>query len=390
MASISIHGLNKSFGTTSVLRDIDLVIDDGEFMTLVGPSGCGKSTLLRIVAGLEEASSGSVRIAGRAVDGLRPSDRDLSMVFQSYALYPHLTVAQNIAVPLRMRRLSTLQRLPLLGRLLPGSRAALAWIAEEVEQAAQMLDITHLLGRKPSQLSGGQRQRVALGRAMVRHPQAFLMDEPLSNLDAKLRVHMRTEIAQLHRRLGTTFLYVTHDQAEAMTMSDRVAVMMDGLILQCDAPDRVYDDPAHLRVAEFIGSPRINVVHAMRVAGGVALGDRPLNLGAGLAAVALRSTDARLTLAFRAEHATLGDAATAPLRGVVTHLENLGPEVLVHIDAGSLADGPIVVRIAPQAVRPALGEAVGVVLRERAPMLFGERGERLRAGDAHAEEALRG
>ena len=261
MAGIEIDGITKNFGRTEVLRRVDLDIRPGEFMTLVGPSGCGKSTLLRIVAGLEMQSSGSVRIAEAAVDGLRPRDRDLAMVFQSYALYPHLTVAENIAVPLRMRRLKGHQRWPLVGRLMPGTGSLESAIAAEVQSVAAMLDIGHLLDRKPGQLSGGQRQRVALGRAMVRHPKAFLMDEPLSNLDAKLRVHMRAEIAQLHRRLGTTFIYVTHDQAEAMTMSDRIAVMMDGAVLQVAAPEIVYNDPKDIRVAEFIGSPKINVLN---------------------------------------------------------------------------------------------------------------------------------
>jgi multiple sugar transport system ATP-binding protein len=280
--------------------------------------------------------------------------------------------------------------------MLPGSRAALASIAREVAQAAQMLDIEPLLARKPSQLSGGQRQRVALGRAMVRHPQAFLMDEPLSNLDAKLRVHMRTEIAQLHRRLGATFVYVTHDQAEAMTMSDRVAVMMDGAILQCDAPGRVYDDPAHLRVAEFIGSPRINVLKVRRMPGkGLMLDGRSLDFGPEFDGLVRAAADAEpdaptdWALAFRAEHAALGPACSAPIRGQVRHLENLGPEVLVHIDAGSLADGAVVIRLAPQAARPTLGEHVGVVFRERAPMLFGADGVRRRHDGADAGGARR-
>jgi multiple sugar transport system ATP-binding protein len=396
MQGIDISGVTKRFGTADVLRRIDLSIDDGQFMTLVGPSGCGKSTLLRIVAGLDAQTGGSVRIGGQVVDGLRPADRDLSMVFQSYALYPHLTVAQNIAVPLRMRKLRPSQRLPWVGRWLPGSGAVDRDIRAEVEQTAAMLDIGALLQRKPAQLSGGQRQRVALGRAMVRHPKAFLMDEPLSNLDAKLRVHMRSEIVQLHRRLGTTFLYVTHDQAEAMTMSDRVAVMMDGAILQCDVPDAVYDDPVDLRVAEFIGSPKINVVAADCAADGVlTVHGRVLSLAlAGPEGDRDREPDRELdrqrnarlsghrgpmSVAFRAEHAALMAPARAPLRGTVSHLENLGSERLVHVQLDPPQAGPVVVRTAPQDPRPALGAVVGIGFCVRQPLLFDAQGVRVRS-----------
>ena len=218
MATISIEGVRKSFGPVEVLKDISLEIADGEFLTLLGPSGCGKSTLLRIVAGLERNDAGAIAIGGRRVDELPARDRDIAMVFQSYALYPHMTVAENIGLPLSMRRMNVWQRLPWLGSLLPGTAAARKTIARDVAEAAQALEIGPLLGRKPGQLSGGQKQRVALGRAMVRHPAAFLLDEPLSNLDAKLRVQMRTELTELQRRLGATMIYVTHDQAEAMTM----------------------------------------------------------------------------------------------------------------------------------------------------------------------------
>ncbi|MEM7635190.1 MAG: ABC transporter ATP-binding protein, partial [Pseudomonadota bacterium] len=260
MAEVQIRNVSKRFGTTTVLENASLTISKGEFVSLIGPSGCGKSTLLRIISGLEVQDTGQIVIGDRTVDDLRPSARNLAMVFQSYALYPHLNVASNIAMPLRMQRLNGFQRLPVIGRFLPGSATANDGIARQVRDAAEMLDISHLLERKPGQLSGGQRQRVAVGRALVRDPAAFLLDEPLSNLDAKLRVHMRTEIAQLHRRLKATFIYVTHDQVEAMTMSDRIAVMMDGDIIQVGTPDEVYDQPVDIRVAEFIGSPKINVV----------------------------------------------------------------------------------------------------------------------------------
>jgi multiple sugar transport system ATP-binding protein len=353
MAGIDIDGITKNFGRTEVLRRVDLDIRPGEFMTLVGPSGCGKSTLLRIVAGLEMQSSGSVRIAETAVDGLRPRDRDLAMVFQSYALYPHMSVRKNIGFGLSL------------------SGAAKESVAERVGRVAGMLQIGELLDRRPRELSGGQRQRVALGRAMVRHPKAFLMDEPLSNLDAKLRVHMRAEIAQLHRRLGTTFIYVTHDQAEAMTMSDRIAVMMDGAVLQVAPPEVVYNDPKDIRVAEFIGSPKINVLPAMVTADGtLAVEDRMIRL-----APAAR-TGELVRLAFRPEHAALAAPERAALLGRVAHLENLGSDLLVHILAGE-EEHPLVVRTAPGAIRPQIGETVGIDLAGRLPLLFGQDGKRI-------------
>lgn len=347
MADISLSGIVKRHGDTPVLNGISLDIRSGEFLTLVGPSGCGKSTLLRIVAGLDVQDRGEVAIAGRRVDGLRPKDRDVAMVFQAYALYPHLSVFDNIALPLRVRRLGDMQRLPLFGRLMPGRRAIESGIRRDVQETAASLDITHLLGRKPGQLSGGQRQRVALGRAMVRHPAVFLMDEPLSNLDAKLRVQMRTEICSLHRRLRTTFVFVTHDQAEAMTMSDRVAVMMGGELVQVGAPDELYHDPQDLRVAEFIGSPKINVLPIE------ALGQE----GRGLAS----AFPGAAKLAFRPEAAELAPAASAPLPGQIVAVENLGSDIFVHV-AASVAQHalPLVVRVAPSARRYAIGNIVGI------------------------------
>ena len=257
--AVELHRIGKGFGADDVLKNIDLSVRPGEFLSLVGMSGCGKSTLLRIIAGLEQPDRGSVTIGGEDVTDRDPSDRNLAMVFQSYALYPHMTVRQNIATPLRMRRLSLGQRLPLVGRL-TSSEQSLREIDEAVAAAAALLQIDHLLDRKPAQLSGGQRQRVALARALVREPAAFLMDEPLSNLDAKLRAHMRDELAGLHRRLGATFIYVTHDQVEAMTMSDRIALMSEGRIEQLGTPDELYSRPATLTVARFIGSPSINLL----------------------------------------------------------------------------------------------------------------------------------
>lgn len=258
--ALHLQAIEKSFGDNRILAGIDLQVRAGEFIALVGPSGCGKSTLLRIAAGLERPDSGRVLLNGRDLTAARAADRDMAMVFQSYALYPHLSARQNMALPLIMRRLSALERLPWVGPFIGGTRAKLAAIRQEIEQSAHTLKITPLLDRKPAQMSGGQRQRVALGRALVRHPKAFLMDEPLSNLDASLRLHMRAEIAELHYRAGVVTVYVTHDQEEALSIADRVAVMMGGRILQLDTPQAIYRDPQHIDVACFIGSPRINII----------------------------------------------------------------------------------------------------------------------------------
>jgi multiple sugar transport system ATP-binding protein len=241
MAEIVLDRVTKSYpdGATAV-KELSITIGEGEFLILVGPSGCGKTTTLNMIAGLEDISSGELRIGGERVNEKAPKDRDIAMVFQSYALYPHMTVRQNIAFPLTLAKMKK------------------AEIAEKVEDTARILDLTDFLDRKPSQLSGGQRQRVAMGRAIVRHPKAFLMDEPLSNLDAKLRVQMRGEIARLQRRLGTTTVYVTHDQTEAMTLGDRVVVMRGGVAQQIGTPDELYERPANLFVAGFIGSPAMN------------------------------------------------------------------------------------------------------------------------------------
>lgn len=254
MAEIVLENVTKSYdGGATAVQDLSLTIADGEFLILVGPSGCGKSTTLNMIAGLEDISSGELRIGGERVNEKEPRDRDIAMVFQSYALYPHMTVRQNIAFPL------TLAKMPK------------AEIAAKVEETAKILDLTALLDRKPAQLSGGQRQRVAMGRAIVRSPKAFLMDEPLSNLDAKLRVQMRTEIARLQARLGTTTVYVTHDQTEAMTLGDRVVVMSGGVAQQVGTPDELYNEPANLFVAGFIGSPSMNFFPATRTDVGVQL-----------------------------------------------------------------------------------------------------------------------
>ena len=243
MASLSLKNIYKKYpGGVIAVSDFNLEIKDKEFIILVGPSGCGKSTTLRMVAGLEEISSGELHIGDRLVNDVAPKDRDIAMVFQNYALYPHMTVFDNMAFGLKLRKTSKEE------------------IRRRVEEAARILDIEHLLERKPKALSGGQRQRVALGRAIVREPKVFLLDEPLSNLDAKLRAQMRTELTKLHQKLGTTFIYVTHDQTEAMTMGTRIVVMKDGLIQQCDAPQILYDKPCNMFVAGFIGSPQMNFI----------------------------------------------------------------------------------------------------------------------------------
>ncbi len=243
MASLSLKGIYKKYpGGVIAVSDFNLEIKDKEFIILVGPSGCGKSTTLRMIAGLEEISDGELYIGDRLVNDVAPKDRDIAMVFQNYALYPHMTVFENMAFGLKLRKTPRDE------------------IKRRVEEAARILDIAHLLDRKPKALSGGQRQRVALGRAIVREPKVFLLDEPLSNLDAKLRAQMRTEISKLHKKLGTTFIYVTHDQTEAMTMADRIVVMKDGLIQQVDSPNNLYSRPGNMFVAGFIGSPQMNFV----------------------------------------------------------------------------------------------------------------------------------
>jgi len=377
MASLHLRGIGKSFGATRVLHDVELEIRDGEFLTLVGPSGCGKTTLLRIIAGLDHADRGSVWIGEQAVDALPPKRRDVAMVFQSYALYPYMTVAQNMALPLVMRRLGTAQRLPLLGRWLPGTAAAQARIAAEVGAVADSLGLGALLQRRPAQLSGGQRQRVALGRAMVRRPQVFLMDEPLSNLDAKLRVDTRAEIAELHRRLKTTFVYVTHDQVEAMTMSDRVALMVEGRIVQLAPPQVIYDDPADLRVAEFIGTPKINTLAASVEPEGLRVGtDRwPVRVRA--------DAGTPVTVAIRPEwwlpHETgiVRPGAACVVRGTVRHLEPLGGETLVHV-APQHEAAAVVARMEPARARALrIGEPVALAAPAARALVFDASGARL-------------
>ena len=311
MASVSIRNVDKSFGKTRVLSSVSLEVKDSEFVVLVGPSGCGKSTLLRILAGLEDMSDGEVRIGDKDVSWAEPRERDIAMVFQSYALYPHMTVAQNMAFSMRIRRL------------------AAADIQSRVRDAAEILGLSVLLDRYPKQLSGGQRQRVAMGRAIVRDPQVFLFDEPLSNLDAKLRISMRTELKALHQRLRTTTIYVTHDQVEAMTMADRIVVMRDGVIEQEGEPLVLYDAPANLFVAGFIGSPAMNFVPGV-----LSLGGRPyLRSEDGtqieLDVVPEKRVDGRnLVAGIRPEHLELVESGGIEMRVVV--VEPTGSETQLY------------------------------------------------------------
>jgi multiple sugar transport system ATP-binding protein len=373
MAGVNIRGICKKFGNTKVFENLGLDINNGEFLSLVGPSGCGKSTLLRIVAGLEESNSGDVAIDGQVVNRVRPKDRNVAMVFQSYALYPHLSVYDNIALPLKMRHMSVAQRLPLLGRFIPGRRKLATQIDKEVSQTAEALRISHLLPRKPGQLSGGQRQRVALGRAMVRKPKVFLMDEPLSNLDAKLRVHMRAEIAQLNRRLKTTFIYVTHDQVEAMTMSDRIAVMIDGDILQVASPREIYNNPKDIRVAEFIGSPKINILPG-RVVDGQSLEV----MGLTLPVVTDLRPDSRVSVGIRPEALSIGRRDEHTIFGRITFIENLGAELLVHFRLRDAQEKVIAKLDATQLGLVAMDKEAPLCLPLHRLLIFDKTGTRVR------------
>ena len=289
MASVAIRDVKKAFGATSVIHGVDISIRDGEFVVLVGPSGCGKSTLLRMIAGLENITAGEIRIGDRVVNNVPPKERDVAMVFQNYALYPHMTVAANMAFSMKLRG------------------APQSEIEERVNRAAAILGLSQLLGRYPRQLSGGQRQRVAMGRAIVRDPQVFLFDEPLSNLDAKLRVQMRTEIKELHQRLKTTTIYVTHDQIEAMTMADKIVVMHDGRVEQIGAPLELYDRPDNLFVAGFIGSPAMNMIKGRIRVNGTASFEGPAGVTFSLAAAGSGNDGRPAVYGVRPEHFSLSD-----------------------------------------------------------------------------------
>ena len=350
MATLSINSIRKSFGAVEVLNNIDIEVEDGGFLVLLGPSGCGKSTLLSIIAGLENSSGGDILIGDRNVNDVHPKDRNIAMVFQSYALYPTMPVRRNIGFGLEMRKVDARER-----------EAA-------VQRAAELLQIEHLLDRKPGQLSGGQRQRVAMGRAIVRNPDLFLFDEPLSNLDAKLRVEMRTEIKRLHDRLGTTTVYVTHDQVEALTLGTKVAVMKGGVIQQLADPETIYDRPANMFVAGFIGSPTMNFLSGMleqgegglvlrHSAGALALGGLQQDVGA--------FVGREVTAGIRPETLDVGEGA-AGLSGIVDVVEPTGPDTMVIVSVGGQL---ITARLGPKA-RPKPGDTLNLSVDTAAINLF--------------------
>ncbi len=357
MGQVSLRGIAKSFGDTQVIKGLDLEVRDGEFMVFVGPSGCGKSTMLRMIAGLESVTSGDLLIDGVRVTDLSPAARGTAMVFQNYALYPHMTVAENMGFSLRVAGMKPDQ------------------IRAAVGQAADMLRIGELLKRYPRELSGGQRQRVAIGRAIVRKPRVFLFDEPLSNLDAALRVQMRIELSRLHAELKTTMIYVTHDQVEAMTMGNRIAVFSGGVIAQVGTPLEVYFDPANEFVASFIGSPRINMLDV--VFDGVSL--KMKGAPAALAPPAdINAADSQRVarLGVRAEHLHL--AATGGIPGQVVLSEHLGSEIILYVKVDGLAD-ILTVKVPAGGRQPVVGDHVSVVLSHA--MYFDQQGRRIIGAD---------
>ncbi len=360
MAEVRFDGVRKVYDNGQVaVSGATFEIADGELMVLVGPSGCGKSTLLRMVAGLEEISAGTLLIDGKVVNDVAPKDRDIAMVFQSYALYPHMTVAENLAFGLKLRGLDK------------------ATVKQRVAAAAETLGLTSMLDKLPRAMSGGQRQRVALGRALVREPEVFLLDEPLSNLDAKLRHSVRTEIAQLHRKLGTTMIYVTHDQVEAMTLGQRIVVLNEGVIQQIDTPMALYEHPANLFVAGFLGSPAMNLLHGslQHGDGGVVMDGAGGGLPLGPATVDPAWIGRSMTVGVRPEHlqpAAAGEAGAfvATIEGI----EPVGNEIFVNMTSGGL---PLVMRVAPQAL-PAVSENIHVAIHAQHLHFFdAQTGERL-------------
>jgi multiple sugar transport system ATP-binding protein len=353
MGALTIANVRKTFGHVEILKGIDIDIDAGEFLILVGPSGCGKSTLLNIIAGLELPTDGSVSIGDREVTYEAPKDRDIAMVFQSYALYPNMNVAQNIAFGLEMRKVPKEKR------------------EEAVQRVAKMLQITQLLDRKPGQLSGGQRQRVAMGRALARDPKLFLFDEPLSNLDAKLRVEMRAEIKLLHQRTKTTTVYVTHDQVEAMTLGDRIAVMSGGKVEQFGTPEDIYARPATKFVAEFIGSPAMNMIPAVRSGTGIAANGVDLPLTPAQREALQANSTAKLTYGLRPEALQL---SADGIPGTMHFTEPTGPETYATVDT---AVGMLTLRV-PGYMTSKVGDAVHVKWNAEATHLFdGESGKRI-------------
>ncbi|MDE2792983.1 MAG: ABC transporter ATP-binding protein [Paracoccaceae bacterium] len=358
MADVRLDGVAKAFGSVQVINDLNLAVDDGELLVFVGPSGCGKSTMLRMISGLEDVTRGRIMIGGRDVTHVAPSRRRVAMVFQSYALFPHMSVADNIGFGLKL------------------ARTPPAEIRRRVAEVARTLQIDPLLDRKPRQLSGGQRQRVAIGRSIIRNPEVFLFDEPLSNLDAALRIRMRLEIARLHNRLGVTMIYVTHDQTEAMTLADRIAVVNGGSIEQLGSPMELYDRPANLFVARFIGAPSMNVIPGtVTVEGGVpaiACGETRIRLSAG--PVPPGTSDA--TLGVRPEHLSAVNKGEGDFAGRVEIVEDLGAESLVYLQTGLMADS-LTMRVTAGSGLSA-GDAIGVRLDPARLHLFDSRGLAIR------------
>jgi ABC-type sugar transport system ATPase subunit len=361
MASVSLKGIVKHYDKTPVIHGVDLDIADGEFMVFVGPSGCGKSTLLRMIAGLESISGGTLHIGGTLANDIAPAQRKLAMVFQSYALYPHMTVYENMAFALKLAGHKPVE------------------VQAAVERAAAILQIAPLLKRRPKELSGGQRQRVAIGRAIVRKPEVFLFDEPLSNLDASLRVQMRVEISRLHQELKTTMIYVTHDQVEAMTLGQRIVVLKDGVIQQIDTPMALYERPGNLFVAGFLGSPAMNVLRGRLVAGsGLGLqlaGGRILSIeGAVMPADWLGR---EIVMGVRPEHLQPARSEqAASFETVIEGLEPVGNEIFVNV---SLDGAPLVLRVPPQTL-PGIGATLPVAIQTSHLHFFdAESGERLSA-----------
>ena len=367
MATLELRNVNKSYGKglPDTLKNIELKIDDGEFLILVGPSGCGKSTLMNCIAGLESISGGAILVDDADISGMSPKDRDIAMVFQSYALYPTMSVRDNIAFGLKIRKMSA------------------AAIDEEVARVSKLLQIEHLLGRKPGQLSGGQQQRVAMGRALARRPKIYLFDEPLSNLDAKLRVEMRTEMKLMHQRLKTTTVYVTHDQIEAMTLGDKVAVMKDGIIQQFGTPKQIYNDPANLFVASFIGSPPMNFIPLRlqrrdgRLLALLDSGQARCELPMGMQDAGLEDRD--VIVGIRAEQIVLAPAEANGLpviRAEVQVVEPTGPDTLVFVSLNGIK---VCCRLAPDDA-PAVGQSLNLQFDPAKVLLFdANTGERLGA-----------
>ena len=385
MAGVAFRNIHKSFGQTEVLKGIDLKIADGEFIALLGPSGCGKTTLLRLLSGLDVPDTGQVLIGGRDVTGCEPSDRNVALVFQNYALYPHKSVFENIAFPLRMQA-PWHTRVPLLSRALPSRRRLNAALPPRVLEVARQVGIEALLDRKPGQLSGGQKQRVALARALVRHPDLFLMDEPLSNLDAKLRASMRMEIIELQRRLGATFIYVTHDQVEAMTMADRVVLLNDGVVQQVGPPMELYADPANKFVAEFIGTPTINMLDlTLSLDGGAVLGDLPVEGVPSSLLSLVRDGSNPLWVGLRPEDVEVDTDEQARMVAAVHVIEPHGNDTLLILRLVDtqrdtvLPQSRVVVRADPHvAAQLGTGARIRLALDWQKALIFDANGQRVR------------